>query len=124
MYLYLIILSLFVTNSFQYPLFISGLYNFNTTGTDVLYAKMTLKTRPISIPGAVTILKMKLRLNGLVKEPTKLQSNIFYKDIPDYDLNLKVYKPQMEFKYYYTNGLNAIKDPKALIFFFLFLIYS
>jgi beta-glucanase (GH16 family) len=140
MYLYLIILSLFVSKSLQYQLCISGRYNFNTTGTyssnwiidyghqnffplrnggaylslnnprklntpgsgirissktDVLYAKMTVRARPIAIPGAVTTFitmsdsKDEIDVEWIGKEPTKPQSNIFYKGIPEYGLHFK-----------------------------------
>ncbi len=140
MYLYLIILSLFVKESLQYQLCISGRYPFNTTGTynsnwiidyghqnffplrnggayialsnprqpdipgsgirissktEVLYAKMTVRARPISIPGAVTTFitmsdsKDEIDVEWIGKEPTKPQSNIFYKGIPEYGLHFK-----------------------------------
>lgn len=140
MLLYLIILSLFVSKSYQYQLCISGRYHFNTTGsstsnwvidyghqnfihlrnggaylalskpltpnthgqgirisskTSILHAKLTVRARPIAIPGAVTTFitmsdeKDEIDVEWIGKEPTRPQSNIFYKGIPEYGVHFK-----------------------------------
>lgn len=58
--------------------------------TKLLYAKLTIRAKPISIPGAVsTFITMsdeqdEIDVEWIGKEPTKPQSNIFYKGIPEY----------------------------------------
>lgn len=58
--------------------------------TDILYAKMTVRARPIAVPGAVTTfitmsdVKDEIDVEWVGYQPTQPQSNIFYKGIPEY----------------------------------------
>lgn len=58
--------------------------------TNILYAKITIKCIPIAVPGAVTTFitmsdsKDEIDVEWVGHQPTKPQSNIFYKGIPEY----------------------------------------
>jgi beta-glucanase (GH16 family) len=62
---------------------------------NILYAKISVKARPIPIPGAVTTFitmsdeKDEIDIEWIGKEPTNPQSNIFYKGIPEYGLHFQ-----------------------------------
>ena len=63
--------------------------------TEILHAKITVRARPISIPGAVTTFitmsdeKDEIDVEWIGKEPFNPQSNIFYKGIPEYGIHFK-----------------------------------